>query len=285
MAWWKSRIDSPSQQDAADRDADSEAAGTDWASAAASRDMSLEELRDFMAWWVESMDVRLTHFRDFVMTEPMELDFTEVSLKRLADVLMSRYPDNVPPDWSGDKDFLEGILRYLGETFRYRYGGRWSVGDDPQFSDFGEVLIAFDAPIPPLVPRVEVSALLARRDRDGWALVYRGAELWLDEARAERVAQGLPADDPAWHLPARTDAADPLRSRSERSTQPEESRVEVNEVHPVDDGTPPDRMDGEVYLSWWIRSMPRALEVFRARLTVDERLALDDTPESLFALG
>lgn len=237
--------------------------------AADARALTTQESADFMTWWVDSMDARLAHFRDFVVGDKASLDFSEAGLTSLAELVLARYPAGSAPDWAGDKDFLEGVVRYLGETHRRRYGGQWSVGTDPASIAFTEAVVQFAGPVPALIPRIEVTSLVIRRDPHDWALVLRGGEAWLDEARTERVARGQPAEDPAWNSAKESETHD-----AEAMSRPSPASTEA-----------PDHLDGPKYLRWWLASMTDALEQFMAAVPAETRSSLNGSGTSVRALG
>lgn len=253
------------------------------ADAAASRGMSEAELHDFLSWWVQWMDARLAHFRDFELQGECKLDWTYDSLTHLADVLLRRYPEGSCPDFVGDKDFLEGVMRYIGEMHRRAYGGNWDIGKDPDLIDFGEVLVEFEAPIPSLVPRIQVTSMIFRRNSEDWALVFRAGRAWLDDARVERVSKGLPSDDPNRGLPA-----DSRSSKASPPSHPIEPPARLSSTSTIagpDHSQRPDSFDGAAFLSWWITSMPSALQQLRNALPPTVSQELDGSLESLRRLG
>lgn len=276
MAWWKSGDKSAAAPKAAAAQDEQPASADPWAAAAATAGMDAAALRDFLDWWVESMDVRLLHFRDFVLDGKVTLDYSPESLDVLEELVLQRYPGGTAPDFAGDKDFLEGMMRYLGETHRRAYGGEWTVGSDPDVHTFGEIIVSFRAPVMPLVPRIELTALVAKQSRGAWGRVLRGQEAWLNDARAERVGRGLPADDPAWGLPSKAGAD---------STVPARGGTGAGETVEADLSSPPDREAGQAFLTWWLATMPEALERFRQALDPATAQQFDESPGTLHALA
>jgi hypothetical protein len=94
---------------------------------------------------------------------------TPAELKALADELQAGRPDAPPLDFSVESlDALEQLLgqalddkreprelrplcdriaRYMGEVFRKRAGGEWSLVDDPEDGNFGELRVRSFAPL------------------------------------------------------------------------------------------------------------------------------------------
>jgi hypothetical protein len=89
---------------------------------------------DFESWLVD-MDDALERFLDALPGEVSErLDYSPASLDVLEGWILDRYQstDHMLP--SSEATTVDGVARYIGETFRKAIGGRWSIRlDDPEY--------------------------------------------------------------------------------------------------------------------------------------------------------
>lgn len=78
--------------------------------------------------WLADMHPRVQRFRDFLTPEQLDMDFTRDSLVALETYLLERYePRTNPFATDPDLDFLDGALRYVGETLIRHFGGHWEL--------------------------------------------------------------------------------------------------------------------------------------------------------------
>lgn len=88
-----------------------------------------EPARQFLDGWVAEMDSVLMHWRERYLTGLFPFDFSLDSLDVLETVLLSRYAQ--PSEFEADtgSPFIEGAVRYYGETLRRNLPCRWGYQD------------------------------------------------------------------------------------------------------------------------------------------------------------
>ncbi|MBE9210091.1 hypothetical protein IQ244_27065 [Nostoc sp. LEGE 06077] len=94
-----------------------------------------------------------------------KLDFSPSSLSTLEAWILDKYP-NTPAMLESDQSRLvDGVARYIGETFRKSLGGRWDIQlDDPKFVYFGvPILTGFEEKPTPICPLTLATASADRR--------------------------------------------------------------------------------------------------------------------------
>ena len=116
--------------------------------------------------WLFEMDDALEGFLDGI-GEPTrsQLDFSPASLDRLEGWVLERYSspeDLMKPE---AKPVLDGVARYIGETYRKQIGGRWQIRlDDPKYAFFGlPELTGFSERPTPICPHSLATAMTDRR--------------------------------------------------------------------------------------------------------------------------
>jgi hypothetical protein len=121
---------------------------------------------DFESWLFE-MDDALERFLDGI-DEPTrsKLDFSPASLDALEAWVLERYasPDDLMK--AEAKQVLDGVARYIGETYRKQLGGRWQIRlDDPKYAFFGlPELTGFSERPTPISPHSLATAMTDRRN-------------------------------------------------------------------------------------------------------------------------
>ena len=120
---------------------------------------------DFEDWLFE-MDDALERFLDGI-EEPVrsQLDLSPKSLDALEAWALERYrsPDELMKPEA--KQVLDGVARYVGETYRKQLGGRWQIRlDDPKYAFFGlPELTGFSEKPTPISPHSLATAMADRR--------------------------------------------------------------------------------------------------------------------------
>jgi len=120
---------------------------------------------DFEHWLFE-MDDALERFLEGI-EEPArsQLDLSLTSLDVLEAWVLARYrnPDELmKPE---ERQVLDGVARYVGETYRKQLGGRWQIRlDDPKYAFFGlPELTGFSERPSPICPHSLATAMTDRR--------------------------------------------------------------------------------------------------------------------------
>ena len=83
--------------------------------------------------WLEDMHPRLMGFVDFTLPSNVTKDFSRQSLVDLEQYLLSRWPDQATFLANPDTQFIDGAVRYIGETLMRACGGGWQFSDEPGF--------------------------------------------------------------------------------------------------------------------------------------------------------
>ena len=93
---------------------------------------------DFESWLVD-MDDALERFVDALPQElAQRLDYTPGSLDALEKWILDRYASTDQMLASSQATTVDGLARYIGETFRKAIGGRWGIRlDDPKYVFYG----------------------------------------------------------------------------------------------------------------------------------------------------
>lgn len=142
--------------------------------------MRVEQLDD----WLDVMRPRLARFEDVLMPAGWSGDFSRASLGELERYVLERWPDRVSFDDAGDPDWVDGAVRYVGETYLRVGGGGWRVVSDPSSVFSGLPVIVLDTIDPfPISPFNLLTALLGRRTGQVLAKVYDGQLLEVQERR------------------------------------------------------------------------------------------------------
>jgi hypothetical protein len=93
---------------------------------------------DFESWLVD-MDDAIERFVDGLPQEVAQrLDFTPGSLDALEKWILGRYESTDQMLAASEAAVIDGLARYIGETFRKTIGGRWGIRlDDPKYVFYG----------------------------------------------------------------------------------------------------------------------------------------------------
>jgi hypothetical protein len=116
--------------------------------------------------WLADMDDALDRF--FAQLEPAlraNLDYSVASLDALEAALLARYPDPDAMLAPGEVGFVDGAVRYIGETIRKQVGGTWRIRlDDPDYVFHGmPELAGFADRSSPECPHSLATAAMDRR--------------------------------------------------------------------------------------------------------------------------
>ena len=219
MAWWKRDDGSPEEEPPADEPSLGEASAS--ATGVPTRALFEE--------WVEAQDPRLARYRDFLAPTEIRTDFTRDSLSDLGAYLLVRYPEGTQPLAANDTDFLDGAVRYIGETLLRHVGGRWDYTDEPNHLFRGRPFLFLDLPDPmPIAPLYLITALVKRRDKDLLVFVFD------NQVHQKRVAG---PEDPQLPAPGQGSGSDMRAHKPEPSV--------------------------------WAASVPERLEAWRAAVAAD----------------
>ena len=157
--------------------------------------------------WLDAMHPRLSRFEDFLLPaniihedgtrEPFRRDYSRESLEHLEHFILDRWPTQAEFLEESDTDFIDGAVRYIGETLLQEYGGGWHLGDDPDFDDSGRPYLRLDTlDRTPITPFFLLTALLKRRTGQVLVKVYDGQALNIEERREQEPPGWRPRRDP-----------------------------------------------------------------------------------------
>lgn len=204
--------------------------------------------------WLEDMDPRLARFVDFLLPPSVVGDFSRESLVGVEARMLEQFPDpEVYYAGECDGDFIDGAVRYAGETYLRAFGGGWRFSDDPGFVLAGRPYLILGTPdATPISPFNLMGAALHRRTGRVLAKVYDGQARAIADRRAIDPAFTVEREAvPGIHVPA---AAERRR-----------------------------RDAGAGYLKVWIEGMAPTLAQWRSELGAWSE-GLDGTVDSLAAL-
>jgi hypothetical protein len=99
---------------------------------------SISDLEQFELW-LFALDDTLDEFLLRVAPDVRcNLDFSCASLDALEGLIIHRYPSTEAMLDPKESSFVNGLACYIGETFRRKMGGRWTIRlDDPKFAFYG----------------------------------------------------------------------------------------------------------------------------------------------------
>jgi hypothetical protein len=120
---------------------------------------------DFESWLIE-MDCALDRFYSSVPSAlRSKLDLSKGSLDDLEDWLLKRYSSHEELLKPSELASLDGVSRYIGETFRRSLGGRWNIRlDDPKYAFYRiPELSDFGPTSTPVCPSSLATTTLSRR--------------------------------------------------------------------------------------------------------------------------
>ena len=99
----------------------------------------LREDEEGFQYWLSHMDDALDAFLKGLPKEVREgCDYSAGSLDVLEGFLLSKYPSVDAIKGPSEAEFIDGVSRYLGETYRKSLGGRWLIEyHNPNEINFG----------------------------------------------------------------------------------------------------------------------------------------------------
>jgi hypothetical protein len=99
----------------------------------------IQTTRDEFESWLVDMDDALERFVDGLPREVSQrLDYTPSSLDALEGWILDRYESTDQMLAASQAATVDGLARYIGETFRKAIGGRWEIRlDDPKYVFYG----------------------------------------------------------------------------------------------------------------------------------------------------
>jgi hypothetical protein len=99
----------------------------------------IQTTRDEFESWLVDMDDALERFVDGLPREVSQrLDYTPSSLDALEGWILDRYESTDQMLAASQAATVDGLARYVGETFRKAIGGRWGIRlDDPKYVFYG----------------------------------------------------------------------------------------------------------------------------------------------------
>ena len=84
--------------------------------------------RDDFEYWLADMDDALERFVAGLPEQvSRKLDFSLGSLDVLEQWTLEKYPNVASTRGQAESSTLDGLARYVGETFRRELGGRWEI--------------------------------------------------------------------------------------------------------------------------------------------------------------
>lgn len=114
--------------------------------------MSDAKRREDFQYWLADMDDAIERFMDGLPAEVRErLDFSPDSLDVLEAWILQRYASTQEMLASSESRVVDGLARYIGETFRKAIGGHWEIRlDDPKYVFYGmpQLTDFWDKPTP-----------------------------------------------------------------------------------------------------------------------------------------
>ncbi len=139
MAWWKRSDNEPPEEPPPSNGDESGGDGP----------MRVPASRELFEDWSDAMEPTLTGFIDFHVPTDVELDFSRESLASLEAFLLTQYgsgDDFLSPD--AHRTFIDGAVRYVGETFLRHCGGGWRYDTRPEAPVSGRPFIEVDSDTP-----------------------------------------------------------------------------------------------------------------------------------------
>jgi hypothetical protein len=120
---------------------------------------------DFQVWLID-MDDALERFLESLPPGlAAKLDFSPASLSALEAFILDKYPSSDAMLKPAESRVVDGLARYIGETFRQELGGRWEIRlDDPEYVFYGmPQLTGFSAKPTPFAPYALATTSAHRR--------------------------------------------------------------------------------------------------------------------------
>lgn len=125
-------------------------------------------------FWLADMDDALAGFRESIPSSiRAELDFSPESLDALEAWLLETYASADELLKSESSRAVDGLARYVGETFRKAIGGKWEIRvDDPKYVYYGlPQLTGYSERPTPIAPHTLVTACAERRTGRYWRMI------------------------------------------------------------------------------------------------------------------
>lgn len=122
--------------------------------------------KDDFEYWLADMDDALDRFlATFPDETRTKLDFSKESLDALEAWILQKYDSNQKMLEPSESQTLDGIARYIGETFRKAIDGHWEIRfDDPKYVFYGlPQLAGFSQRSTPESPLTLATAAAERR--------------------------------------------------------------------------------------------------------------------------
>lgn len=181
--------------------------------------------------WLEDMDAKLAGFEMFGLPEQFRSrPYTRESLSELQDVIRDRLVDVEHVTDGSDTAFVDGVVRYVGETLIRHAGGRWHLTTDADAPHRGRPVLVLDHADSTESDPVDVLGLVRQTVLDP----HRD---WLVGAFDLHVAAG------AAGAAARPEDAVAYGSRLEGWLESMDAAIEAWRTGP---GAPAERWDGSV---------------------------------------
>jgi hypothetical protein len=127
--------------------------------------VNADETREDFQFWLADMDSALERFLSEVPRAITDrLDFSPESLDAVEAWILERYASTQAMLAPGESRIVDGLARYIGETFRKAIGGKWELRlDDPRYVFHGlPQLTGFSEKPTPVAP---ISLATATADR------------------------------------------------------------------------------------------------------------------------
>lgn len=147
--------------------------------------------------WMRMMHPRLARFEDFIMPVEWSGGYTRDSLVELERYILDRWPEQQDFLDTAGLDFIDGAVRYIGETYLRLAGGGWSVDRDPDFIYAGRPVVRFDREDRiPVSPFHLLTTIQIRRTGDVLSRIWDGQSKNILERRASEAPGWTPKREP-----------------------------------------------------------------------------------------
>ncbi|EGK12420.1 hypothetical protein ACFQ49_02080 [Kroppenstedtia eburnea] len=125
---------------------------------------SEEDFEDFQ-FWLMDMDDAIDRLFSLLPAEvENHLDYSATSLNYIESWILNKYPDTADIIKESEKEVLDGLSRYVGETFRMAFKGKWTIPlDDPDYAYYGMPMVAIPHYNNSICPVTLVTASADRR--------------------------------------------------------------------------------------------------------------------------
>lgn len=151
--------------------------------------MNVDSAHEGFQYWLADMDSALERFLNGLPREITErLDRSPESLDVLEAWILERYPSTQAMLAPTESRVVDGLARYIGETFRKAIGGRWEIRlDDPKYVFHGVPQLTGFSETPTPVSPISLATATADR-RTGRFLGSVLASYIRDKERKQRRA-------------------------------------------------------------------------------------------------